>query len=336
MYDPPVTIRIGVIGPGLIWHKTHRPTLERFGSRVQITAICARSERTLDEAQAPGATRFTRIEDLLADASVDAVMVLTPILLNASTAIAALAAGKHVFLEKPVATAMDEARALLKAEAASGKRVYVLEQAAYSGRLAMMQRMIVEKRLGELVLYDRIDHGILDADKHHAGGYGKTAWRQEADFPLGMLFDGGIHAVAELTQLFGVPETVFASGKKWRQGFGEYDEILMQFRYASGLRGVFSHCSALPWVHCGLVVRGTQAILRPEGDSVELTDLDSVSQHVPLDRGHAGMWEQIVNAYEQSLPPPYTSLHAAQDVAILETVAKAIRSGKEQAIIKLA
>jgi predicted dehydrogenase len=331
-----VTIRIGVIGPGLIWHKSHRPTLEGLGSRARIAAICARSQRTLDEARAPGATRYDRIEDLLADGSVDAVMVLTPIALNTQTAIAALGAGKHVFLEKPAAISVDGARALLRAEAASGKRVYVLEQAAYSGRLRVMQRLLAEKKLGEPVLYDRIDHGILDADKNDGGGYGKTTWRQEAAFPLGMLFDGGIHAIAELTQLFGVPESVFASGKKWREGFGEYDEILMQFRYASGLRGVFSHCAALPWLQCGLVVRGTQGIVRPVGDSVELTDLDSVTQGFPTGKpAHVNMWEHVLSACDHSTEAPYTSLHAAEDVAILETVANAIRSGKEEPIIKL-
>jgi predicted dehydrogenase len=331
-----VTIRIGVIGPRLIWHKSHRPTLEGFGSRVRITAICARTERTLDEAGAPGATRYTRIEDLLGDDSVDAVMVLTPIALNTSTALAALRAGKQVFLEKPVATSIDEAQALLRAEADSGKRVYVLEQAAYSGRLSVMRRLLAEKELGELVLYDRIDHGLLDADKNDGGGYGKTTWRQEADFPLGMLFDGGIHAIAELTQLFGVPQAVFASGKKWRPDFGEYDQILMQFRYASGLRGVFSHCAALPWVHCGFTIRGTEGILRPVRDVVELTDLESVTQGFPTGQpAQVNMWEQILTAYERSVPPPYTSLHAAQDVAVLEAVSKAIRSGKEETIVQI-
>jgi len=332
-----VTIRVGVIGPGLIWHKSHRPALEKFGSRVRVTAICARSQHTLDDAGTPHATRHTQIKDLLGDASVDAVMVLTPIALNTSTAIAALNAGKHVFLEKPVAIGVDPCQELLLAESNSGKRVYVLEQAAYSARLVAMRQLITEKRLGDLILYDRIEHGILDADENDAGGYGKTAWRQEAEFPLGMLFDGGIHAIAELTQLFGAPLAVFASGKKWRSGFGEYDQILMQFRYASGLRGIFSHCSALPWTHCGFTLRGTRGVLHPAGDSLELTNLESATQTFSVNQqDHAGMWEQILTAYERSLPPPYTCLQAAQDVAILEGVAKAIRSGKEEPITTMA
>jgi len=330
-----VTIRIGVIGPGLMWHKSHRRALEKLGSRARITAICARTQRTLDDAGVPDAKRHTKIEDLLADASVDSVMVLTPIALNTSTAIAALNAGKDVFLEKPAAVGVDQCEALLLAEARTGKRVYVLEQAAYSARLAAMKGLLAEKRLGDLVLYDRIEHGILDAGTNDAGGYGKTAWRQEAEFPLGMLFDGGIHAIAELTQLFGVPQAVFASGKKWRSGFGEYDQILMQFRYASGLRGIFSHCSALPSIHCGFTIRGTNGVMHPAGDSLEVTNMESVNQVSVNQPNHPGMWEQILTAYERSLPPPYTTQQAAQDVAILVAVAKAIRSGKEEPITRV-
>jgi predicted dehydrogenase len=328
-----VTIRLGVIGPGLIWHKAHRPVLATFGSRVRVTAICAPTERTLDDAGAPDAARYARIDDLLRDDGVDAVMVLTPISLNTATAIAALKAGKHVFLEKPIASSLEACDALLSAEADSGKRIYALEQAAYSARLAAMQRVLAEGRLGDVVLYDRIDHGMIDADRHDAGGYGKTRWRQQAEFPLGMLFDGGIHAIAELTQLFGVPQAVFASGTKWREGFGELDQVLMQFRYASGMRGVFSHCSALPWVRCGFTVRGTQGIMHPGSDSLEVFDLDAKAEQIPTNEPtHVRMWGQILAAYERAVRPPYTSRQAAQDVAILVAVAKAIRSCAEEAI----
>jgi predicted dehydrogenase len=318
-----------------MWHRSHRPALEKLAGRIRVTAICARRQSTLDAAGVPGAEQYTDIKELLHESDVDAVLVLTPVSLNAPTAIAALNAGKHVFLEKPAGTGVEQCRALLAAEAASGKRVYVLEQAAYGASLASMKRLLSEKRLGDLVLYDRFSHGLLDADGHDAGGYGKTAWRQQPDFPLGGLFDGGIHDIAELTQLFGVPERVFASGRKWRSGFGEYDEILMQFTYASGLRGIFSHSSALPGVHCSFTIRGTQGSLRPNGKSMQIADMDSKTQDVPMGGDRvAGMWEQILTAYEQGVPAPYSSADAAQDVAILDAVSKGICSGREEPIVR--
>jgi scyllo-inositol 2-dehydrogenase (NADP+) len=331
-----VTIHLGVIGPGLIWQKSHRPALERLSGRIQVSAICARQQSALDFAGVPDARQYTRIEDLLHDPDLDAVMVLTPIRLNAPTAIAALRAGKHVFLEKPAGTCIDECRALLAAEAASGKHVYVLEQAVYGSSLLSMKRVIDEKRLGDLVLYDRFSHGILDSETHDAGGYGKTAWRQQADFPLGALFDGGIHTIAELTRLFGIPERVFASGKKWRSGFGEYDEVLMHFTYASGLRGIFSHSAALPGVHGDFTIRGTAGTLRPGSRSLQVVDLDSKTEELPMDDGtRAGMWEQILTAYERNVAAPYSCADAAQDVAILDAVAQGLRSGREERIVPL-
>jgi predicted dehydrogenase len=181
-------------------------------------------------------------------------------------------------------------------------------------------------------MYNRIEHGILDAEKNDAGGYGKTEWRQKADFPLGPLFDGGIHSIAELTQLFGVPQRVLASGRKWRADFGEYDEILMQFTYASGLRGVFSHAAALPWVHCGFTLFGSKGVMHPAGNMIQVTDLSSKDQEVSVEQAIPGMWEQILDAYQKGSAPPYSSAQAAQDVAILESVAKAIHSGNQEPI----
>ena len=74
--------------------------------------------------------------------------------------------------------------------------------------------------------------------------------------------------------------------------------------------------------------------MHPAGDSLELTNLESVTQVSVNQPNHPGMWEQILTAYERAVPPPYTTQQAVQDVAILDTVAKAIRSGKEEPIVR--
>ncbi len=331
-----MTIQLGVVGPGLIWHHSHRHALAQQGDRVQVAAVCARSAATLDNAGVPDARRYSSIDELLAAPDLDAVLVLTPIALNAPTAIAALRAGKTVFLEKPAAISLEQGYALLEAEQASGTHVYVLEQAAYGAPLLTMQRLLAERQLGTLVLYDRISHGLLDAGTHDCGGYGKTLWRQRAEFPLGSLFDGGIHEIAELTRLFGVPSSVSASGGKWRKGFGAYDEILMQFSYGSGLRGIFSHSAALPGVHHGFTIRGTTRTLRPNGHSLQLADMDNSTSDVPIDTSMPGMWAQVLDAYEKRVEAPYSLCDAVQDVAVLHAVAKTLDTEREAQVTLLA
>jgi scyllo-inositol 2-dehydrogenase (NADP+) len=317
-------LRVGVIGPGLIWRKKHRIELEPFADRVEVAAMCARSAETLDAAELPRARRYAGIETLLADDELEAVLILTPIALNAPTAVAALRAGKDVFVEKPLGRSVAECREVLAAEKESGRRVFVLEQSVYRADIAAAKRLLDEGRIGELVLFDRVDHMLFDAGAHDLGGFGKVAWRREADFPLGAMFDAGVHAIAQLNRLFGLPQSVLASGKKWREEFGDQDEVLAQLEYASGLRGVFSQSSALPNVHTGFNIRGTGGVLRPTGTGVVLTDLEGHSEE--LEAAGNDMWARTLEGRG------YSALEAARDVAVLEAIARSIESEAREAV----
>jgi predicted dehydrogenase len=293
-------------------------------------AVCARSQASFDAAGLPGARRHEDIDGLVNDDGVEAVMVLTPIALNAEASVAALKAGKDVFVEKPLGASLDACRAVLEAEAQTGKRVFVLEQSVYRADIVRARALLAEQRIGELVLFDRIDHFLFDAGAHDMGGFGKTEWRREPAYPLGAMFDAGVHAIAQLTALFGVPEHVRASGKKWREGFGDYDEVLVQLDFASGLRGVFSQSAALPNAHAGFHIRGTQGVLCPTGTSVQITDLEGATEDLPAEGND--MWARLLDARDSGEPAPYTPLDAARDVAVLEAVDRSIRSGAREPV----
>lgn len=87
--------RIGVVGPGVIWKRAHRPSLDQYGEQVEIAAFSASSERTRREVEGtyPGVPFFADYHELVASPVVDWVLVLTPIALNALVALAALEAG---------------------------------------------------------------------------------------------------------------------------------------------------------------------------------------------------------------------------------------------------
>src|SRR5688572_5269342 len=89
-------IRLGVIGTGLIWIRTHRSILETLGDAFVPIAFCDLDEqrRATLMHDFPDATVVSDYQELLAMPSVEAVLVLTPIALNAPMARAALLAGK--------------------------------------------------------------------------------------------------------------------------------------------------------------------------------------------------------------------------------------------------
>src|SRR5690349_11837793 len=201
--------RLGVIGAGLIWLRAHRPILETMGDAFAPVAFCEASEerRAALAQEFPDARVLSDYHDLLALPEVEAVLVLTPIALNAPVARDALRAGKHVIMEKPIARSVAEGRELIAAAREAGQLLCVTEQLAYRQAEDALADVIASGEIGELVLWDRVVH--LEADT--AAGplrYESTPWRKQADFPLGTMFDGGIHVVAGLSKVFGAPESV--------------------------------------------------------------------------------------------------------------------------------
>jgi len=105
-------LRLGVVGPGLIWQGRHQPALDKLKNIFEVKAFLAFSERNKEKVSKdfPQASFDTNSKIFMDRPEIDAVMVLTPIHLNASVALQALNAGKDVFLEKPMAHDLQAAK----------------------------------------------------------------------------------------------------------------------------------------------------------------------------------------------------------------------------------
>jgi predicted dehydrogenase len=324
-------IRLGVIGLGLIWLRVHKPILESLKEVIEPIAFCDISEQRRAAAvqEFPGAAVLSDYQSLLKLPEVQAVLILTPIPLNAPTAMAALKAGKDVIMEKPIARSVAEGKALIAVARQTGKRLFVAEQFAYRNQEDTMAEIIASGEIGDLVMWERVQH--LEVDRAQGPmRYDSTPWRKEANFPLGSLFDGGIHLIAALTKLFGPPETVFASGKQLRPDYGEYDHVAMLFHYANGTAGVLSYSSYLPPVQTHFHVHGTQGsiVVEPNRLLIEKPDQPTRIIDLPQENFYATMWQAMIQAYQENRDPYYTPEKALLDVAILEGVDQSIKTKK--------
>jgi scyllo-inositol 2-dehydrogenase (NADP+) len=325
-------LRLGIVGPGLIWENAHRPVLDRMAGRVSLVAFSATREASRQKVARdyPGAAFFTDYHELVRQPDVDVVVVLTPIPLNAPVALAALQAGKHVMVEKPMARTLNEARALVAAARERNLQLLVLEQFGYRPSVGMLRELLRSGAIGDLIMYDRVSHSMYDAARHSTRGYGTTAWRIHPDFPLGTLFDGGHHSIAQLSRLFGRPQAVTASGVQLRPEYGQYDQVLMLFEYASGLRGVFSHSDSLGGGRNYFHVRGKQGVAtverqrvvvtNNEGNEVRTVDLDDADTY-------GAMWRELVDCVQQGRSPSYIMEDALDDLATLLAVARSVEEG---------
>jgi predicted dehydrogenase len=328
-------IRLGVIGLGLIWLREHLPSLKAIPEAFTPTVLADVSAERREQAARdyPNAQVVADYHDVINSPNVDAVLVLTPIHLNAPVAMEALAAGKDVIMEKPIARSVAEGRELIAAARKAGKRLYVTEQAAYRNAAAILGDVVRSGEIGDLILWNRIQH--LEADT--ASGpmsYASTNWRKEANFPLGTLFDGGIHVIANLTKTFGAPVAVSATGRKWRPQYGEYDQVAMTFRYADQLTGILSHSNCLPAVENHYHIHGTQGVVVVHGDKlvIEKPGQEPTTMTFPDEYDRSNMWQAFSTAFQGGEEPFYSAERALQDVAILEAVDRAIKSGRWETI----
>jgi len=331
-------IRLGVIGQGLIWQRVHKPILATHQAIIRPVALCDVSEerRAAAQIEFPDAQILVDYRQLLELRDVDAVLVLTPIAFNAPIALAALNAGKDVIMEKPIARAVAEGQQLIDTARRLGRRLFILEQMGYRQAEATIANQVATGAIGDLVLWERIQHMEGDTAQG-AMRYDSTPWRKAADFPLGTLFDGGIHTVAALSKIFGTPAKVTATGRKLRAGYGNYDQVTMLFEYTNGVTGLFSHSAYLPPVKNYFYLHGATGAITVEPHELRIEKIGQPVMTIDLPAEHASttMWQAILTAYQAGQEPAYTAMRALQDVAILEAVAQSIAQGQRVTIAQV-
>jgi predicted dehydrogenase len=329
-------IRLGVIGLGLIWMRTHKPILDTLRDSFEPIAFCDVSEqrRATIAQEFPGALVSDDYQRVLDHPEVEAALVLSPIALNAPVAQAALRAGKDVIMEKPIARSVAEGRALIDTARRHGRRLLVAEQLGYRQAEDQLAALIAGGEIGELVMWQRVQHAELDTAQG-ALRYDSTPWRKQADFPLGTMFDGGIHLVASLSKVFGAAQAVTASGKRLRPDYGEYDHIAALLEYADGVTGMLSHSSYLPPAQNHFHVYGTAGVLVVEHSRiiVEKPDQPARIVELPDENAYLSMWHALDRALREQRDPFYTPEKALRDVAILAAVDQSIKTGARVPVV---
>ena len=329
-------INLGIIGPGLIWQHTHRAIIAALSDLFRVTAVAARSPANQERGRAayPEATIYGDATRLIADDSVQAVVILTPIALNAPLAKAALAAGKHAIVEKPLARSLAEAREVIAVAESVPGALYILEQHVHKSLIATVREVIDAGRIGRVVAFDRAVHVRIAAEDDQTGGYGGTAWRVAPDFPLGNFFDGGIHEVALHQELLGPAQAVFGSGRSLREGFGEVDLLSMVVQYPNDVAGVFAHCAAFGNRGGRFLIHGTTGSLEIEDRRIVVVDdatggRDTVA--VRWQDESTTMWREAA-AVVDGRRPTYTPAKALADLAFMEALQTSLRSRKQERV----
>jgi predicted dehydrogenase len=238
-------VNVGIIGCGRISDLHARGYLGNPAAR--IVAVCDTSrERAEEKAREWGAERaYTDWSRLLADSRVDAVDIITPQRWHEEMALAAVSAGKHVSVQKPMTVSLASADRMVAAAERSSRVFKLCENYLFYPPLVQAKRLIDEGRIGEPTSM-RIK--FISGQGGWAVPDAAWAWRAEEHRQgFGMqTFDHGHHMWSVAYHLLGELERVFA----WIDSVdGKIDcPAVIMWKYRNAPRfGVcdYSHCTAL-------------------------------------------------------------------------------------------
>jgi predicted dehydrogenase len=157
-------LRVGVAGCGY-WGSKHVRALRALDSVEQVTVIDPSPDRHAALARHfPGLGRAAHLSDALDD--IDAVVIATPPSTHAGLALEAIAAGRHVLVEKPLATTAADARLMVEAAEAQGVALMVGHTFEYHSAVWSLRDMVREERLGRVyyVHTARLNLGLYQHD----------------------------------------------------------------------------------------------------------------------------------------------------------------------------
>jgi len=220
-------VRVAVAGLGY-WG----PNLARNFSALpgcEVAWLCDASDEALERIgrQHPGARQATDLAEVLADDTVDAVVLATPVPTHADLAVRVLESGKHCFVEKPLATDVADAERAVAAADRAGRLLMVGHLLEYHPGVGLLKEIADSGELGDLhyVYSHRLNLGKLRADEN-------------------ALWSLGAHDVSVLLYLLGEePSEIEARGESYMRP-GVEDVVFCFMRFPSG-RAAHMHLSWL-------------------------------------------------------------------------------------------
>jgi len=342
------TFRVALVGLGEIAEKRYARLIKR-NPAVQLAVVCSRHAETAQAfAAAHGAARWTTDFDTIAnDRDIDAVIVTTPHPTHASLAVAALRAGKHVLIEKPLATSFEDAQAVVAAAKESDKVTMALPFDAKPWMLAVVD-VLRGGAIGKVV--------GLAIDQAGPGPPASRAWKYRRDQAGGgVLLGHGVYGLSVIASLMGPAQAVSA---ETRTVFSERalpsgqtiacdieDVCLLSLRFASrqlvhlatawtsnsayetitihGSQGTIAVISGQVWLRRGML-RGAEPGADRTGDAALMPGFD----HVPTPQGLGGIVDHFVDCIRHRRRP-WSSIEQAAHVteAIVRAYESSARGG---------
>lgn len=315
-------IKTGMLSYGMSGKVFHAPFLHAHPG-FELCAVLERSVQKAAETY-PGIRSFATLDELLAEPSIELVVVNTPNHTHFEFGMKALEAGKHVLMEKPFATSVDEARTLFDEARKRNLCLLPYQNRRYDTDYLSVKQVLDSGVLGNLtevhIRFDRYRPEI-----------GPKKFKENPIPGSGLLFDLGPHLLDQVIALFGKPESWSKTLGFFREHTQVDDYAHLHLSYPDGLQ-VFVTASMLtveaPPAYQLFGSRGTYSKHRTDPQEAQLVggmkpEDPAYGRELPGDEGC--LWrvdESGAKLFERMPCTHSTYLHVFEDVY------QSIRNGK--------
>jgi UDP-N-acetylglucosamine 3-dehydrogenase len=305
---------VAVIGTGF-WGKNHARVYKEL-EETKLVAICdMNAERAKNVANQFGIKPYTNSGKMLKNREVEAVSICTWSTSLAKEALKALKAGKHVLVEKPMATNVRQAKELLETAEKDGLHLTVGFLMRFIPGLQNMRKAVESKKIGDLVC---------------ATAKRVSQWPERIG-DVGVVKDTAIHDVDVMRYVFNDdPVTVYAKiGSMKHRKFEDYAQIMLT--YKSGKSAFIESNWLTPYKTRTLIVTGSEAIMKLDYITQELTIEDAketVQPRCPWQEPLKLELKHFANCISRKEKPLITGTDGLKALQIAEAALQSSAQGK--------
>ena len=263
-------VRIGIIGMGNMGRFHANDLLDGKVPGGELAAVGSTSPHKLEEYKEKGVQIFGSGEEMIASGAIDALLIATPHYQHTSLGVAALEAGLHIMVEKPISAHKADAERLIAAAAARPDQVFgAMFQLRVEPRYQKIRELVQGGELGDLVRVLWIMTDWFRSEAYFQSGGWRATWKGEGG---GVLLNQCLHQLDAMQWITGMPSKV-----RSHVGIGRWhdieveDDVTCYMEFANGASGAFITSSGETPGSNRFEIAGTKGRLILENDTLTLT-----------------------------------------------------------------
>jgi len=312
------TVKVAVIGCGS-WGRNQARVYRELPD-VELVAVSDLNPQTAQQiGERYGAAHYTNPKPIIEDPDIDLISICTPTITHADIAIAAIEAGKHILVEKPMTNTVPEAKRLIRAAEKHHTKLAVGFVERYNPAVQEAIKRVTEGEIGDVIL------ALSRRVSRSPGRIGD----------VGVIKDLAIHDIDIVDHLFGdQAKSVFAIAGSIQHRFEDYAQI--NINYGKNRNAIVSTNWLTPRRIRTLVLTGTEGIINVEYTTQQITienNAQLTQPYLPYQEPLMLELKSLTDAVRDDTQPQVTG---EDGLRALRTCEAALQSAKTGRQVKLA